>query len=319
MKKSLFLISLLSFSNLSQALETDQFLASSIDLKDSSSILSSYINNQIQNAVEHANNKSQRNYKCTQLADDVLSNLVGKYSISKISQFAKTSPDIERYPESSVSDREYFKMTIYEDASFLLKLAALARTININGIYLGTDKLGHFSLVGRNYYRKYLKNIEAKMDQEAAIKKAIIQGFSSEKGILGYGIGGVLSFGDLEANYQGFKFALDLCNKEKGYVELKDGKWAMSSKNKFDIKNYFNPKMDESYNLSVWRPYLYNKIQNKIKKEYCETRNNPKYLERIAKYEKINWESINDKLIKENILSKEKFNRRLESNTKFCD
>lgn len=314
MKLVIFFLTL--FSSYIFALETDQFLASFHEIKDSKEVLNNYFNQQILKAVNNANASSKK-LECRQIADDVLSNLVGKYSISKVSQFAKTSPEIDRFPDLSVSDKEYFKMTFYEQAGILMKIAPLARTINLNGIYMGTDKLGHFSLVGRNYYRAYLKNLEKGMNRDAAFEAAIVRGFKTERGILGYGIGGVLSFGDLEANYQGFKFATDLCEGNNPIL-IKEDAWKINPNHTFDLANYFNPRMDESFNFSFWRPYLWKKINAKIKDEYCVIKNDERFITRINSYQnKIN-RNLNDELIEKHLKSMAKFDRKLEDLEKLC-
>ena len=317
---SLVLGIMLLTTSVSHALETDQFLASFHVIKDSSTVLNDYFLKDINQALDSANSKHPEKIKCTQLADDVLSNLVGKFSISKVSQFAKFSPDVDKFPDNSFSDREYFKMTFYEHADILMKMAPLARTINLNGVYLGTDKLGHFSLLGRHYYRRYLKNLKKGMDRKSAEEDAILHGFNTEKGILGYAIGGVLSYADLEANYEGFKFARDICEGEKPYFVFENNRWELNKNAQFDIKNYFNPRMDESYNFSFWRPFLYKRIAEKLKKEYCEVRTTPMFQERMAFYKSLNLkENPNDLLITKTLRSMEKFDRKLEDLNNSCN
>lgn len=318
MRSVLFALTVLSFSSF--GLETDQFLPTNIVLKDSAPIINDYFEQQIAKAIDKANSKNPEKVACTELAGNVLNNLVGgKYfSISKISKFARTSPFIDRYPDDSVSDSEYRKMSFYENSDILLKMAAFARTINVNGIYMGTDKLGHFSLLGRNYYHNYLSFRKDGLNKDQAIEKAILKGFKTEKGLLGYSIGGVLSFGDLEANYEGMMFALKICDEQNPYVLFKDGKYIRNTERPFDLKEYFNPRMDESYLLSFWRPGLYKRIKPKLEKEYCATVKDPMYQERISKYPPI-VENLNDRLIREHILTIPKFERKLEDVQSFCE
>jgi len=314
MKMSLVLAVVFSFS--AHALETDQFLATKIVIKDSAPILNDYFNKQIDDAVAEANLNAVN--KCSDVAGMVMDNLVGAkyFGISKISKFARTNPEIEKYPPMSVSDKAYFKMTFYEKSDVLMKLADLARTINLNGIYMGTDKLGHFSLIGRNYYHNYLSFRKKGQNREEAMKSAILKGFATERGILGYAIGGVLSFGDLESNFEGMRFAVEVCEGNNPYVVVKNHRFVKVRD--FDTKDYFNARQDESFNFSFWRPGLYKRIQPKLKKEYCETIADPMYIERISKYPPI-VENMNDKLIKEVILTEKRFGRHLEDVKSFCN
>lgn len=311
---SLFIV----LSSNSWSLETDQFLAADKVIKDSSIVLTKYFLKNIDKAIDHANKKNQDKIECREIADNVLTNLVGKYSISKISQFAKKSPEIDIFPDRTISDGDYSDMSFYEKGPIFIKIVPFARTINLNGIHMGTDKLGHFSLVGRNYYHNYLSYIESGLSNEAALKKAILKGFKTEKGLLGYGVGGVLSFGDLEANYQGLRFAIDMCEGENPYLVKNNNRWELNQLNKFDLKKYFNPKMDESFNFSFWRPYLFKMIKKKMNNEYCSILKNPQYVERMAFYKSILVENYNDKLVKEYLLTIPKYDRKLEDVESFC-
>lgn len=317
MKFSLIVLTLISFNI--HALETDQFIATDIVIKDSKDVITDYFKDKMNKAIEKANKKNPEKVDCREIANDTMTGLVGRFSISKISQFAKKSPLVDKYPDNSVSDREYFKMTFYQHAGILLHAAPLARTINLNGIYMGTDKLGHFSLVGRNYYHSYLKNLKDGMTKDEALRKAILKGHKTETGILGYGIGGVLSYGDLEANYEGLKFAIDMCEGERPYYKLNNGRWELNPEIEFDLMRYFNPRMDESYNFSFWRPYLFKRISPKMLAEYCTVKDNPNYKARVEKYPSMIVENLNDQLIKENLLSRKKFDRKLEDVANLCE
>lgn len=317
MKYSLIFLALMTTPTF--ALETDQFIASKIIIKDSADIFNRYFKQNIEKAIDSANSKNPEKIKCSEVASNVMNNLVGgKYfAVSKISRFAKKSPEVDKFPDDSVTDREYFKMTMYEEASFLLKIAPLARTININGVYMGTDKLGHFALIGRNYYHNYLSNLENGMSKEQALEKAILKGFKTEKGILGYGIGGVLSYGDLEANYEGMKFAIDLCDGENPYIILKNNQYEKNPSKTFTVADYFNPRMDESFHFSFWKPSLYKRVKDKLAKEYCETKDDPMYIERVSKYPRL-LENVNDRLVREHLLTIDKFDRKLEDVISLC-
>ena len=99
------------------ALETDQFHAASRVLNDSSEALNSYVDDKFNRAIVTANEKNKK-VSCPEVADMVMSEIVGKFSISKISQFAKKSPLIERFPDDSLNSWEYIESSIYKDAGF---------------------------------------------------------------------------------------------------------------------------------------------------------------------------------------------------------
>ena len=308
MKKSIFtLLSLLSVS--AYSLETDQFITANVTLKDASPVMNEYFQKSIERALETSNRK---HYSCEKAALEVMIEATGRFSISKASTYAAATPLIERYPYEDVSEKGYRHQSYYQHAWISLQVVDLARTVNVNGVYVGTDKFGHFTHMGKNYYHNYLKNIKKGMKTEEAIEKAIVKGFNSEYGYLGYVIDGVLSYADLEANFQGMMFALDMCRGENPILIKDKDQWIENPNHPFDVKNYFNPKMDESYNLSFWRAPLYKRIEEKLKAEYCEAKTSPLFQERISFYNSIAKETLNDKLIKENILTQARFNRKLE-------
>ena len=307
-----YLLILLStlFLSTANALETDQFLPGNVILKDSSTVMNAYFHRSIRRALDEGNRK---NLSCRDLAYLVMENATGKYSISKASSYASSTPLIERFPDDSVSDRSYIRSSFYQHATLPIQIVKIARTINVGGIYVGTDKFGHFTHIGKSYYKKYLNFKKIGLTEDQSIRKAIVEGFNTEYGSLGLGIWGVLSYGDLEANYQGFMFALDMCKEENPIIIKENQQWIENPEHQFDVKNYFNPKMDESFHLSFWKKSLYQKIENKLKSEYCEVKHSPIYVERFSFYREIVKENLNDVLIKENILNQKRFDPKFES------
>jgi len=313
--KKLILLMLVPMTSF--ALETDQFLAATHELKDASAPISGYVNEEIDQAVVKIN-KKEKNINCAEVSDRVMTEIVGKYSISKISQFAKKSPLIERFPDDSLGDRDYIDISIYKDAGFPFQLGLIARTINVGGVYVGTDKLGHFALLGRNYFRRFQDELKKNKDELAAEKATVMDGIKTEVHILGYTLGGVLSFGDLEANYRGFMFARSLCEGSNPYLIKKENKWFRTDR-RFDITEHINPKMDESYKPAFWSPRIWKAINPAIKDAYCDIKKNSLYIERISKYPAKIVTNRNDEYIKEYFSDKSKFDRSKEDITKLCD
>jgi hypothetical protein len=237
----------------------------------------------------------------------VLDKATGKFTLSAASTYASSYPYIDRFPKDNVNESEYRKLSFYENAWLPLQVVPLARTININGIYVGTDKFGHFSHQGKIYYRRYLQYRAEGMSDLEAQKKTIIKGFSTEYGILGYGIDGALSYGDLEANYQGLMFGLDMCRGENPILIKDNEKWIENPKHLFTVRDYFTPKMDESYNVSYWRKPLFNRIETKLKTEFCENKKSDEFQERVKYYKTIEKNNLSDELIAEVVTSQDRF------------
>lgn len=311
-------ISLFAVATTSFALETDQFIAGNKILNDSSEVMNQYFYENMEKAFSWANKRNPNKVACKMVALKVMDYATGTFDLSKASTFASASPLIDRYPEDSVSESGYKDQSIYENAWIQLRIVDLARTININNIHVGTDKFGHFTRMGMSYYKSYLEMTNFGMNEEEAITKSIVKGFGSELGILGYFIDGVLSYGDLEANYQGFMFALDMCRGDRPILILKDNRWQMNPDHKFTVRDYFTPQMDESFNFSFWRKTLYKRIKEKLSREYCSMKDDPIFLGRMKYYQSIYKENLNDRLVREKITSREKYSRKNEDLNSLC-
>lgn len=89
-----------------------------------------------------------------------------------------------------------------------------ASTIKVHGVYLGTDKVGHFTDMGHNYYRAYIVAIKAGKSEAEAHRAAVKLGTDhplySESGLLGNVSAGAYSNADLVSNYAGFLFYKNL-------------------------------------------------------------------------------------------------------------
>jgi hypothetical protein len=296
-----------------QAIETDQFIAATVSLKDSSPLINNYIREKMHIAVSKANRRGKGPAYCQKLASNVFTEILGRFSISKISRYAEEAEEFERFPSDDLSMGEYMDLSIYQMAKFPINMVGLSHTINVGGIYVGTDKLGHFALLGRNYYNRYRKYNRRMKDSVAAQKKSIMKGIRQEVSLLGYTLGGVLSFADLEANYQGLRFGIEMCQGENAFLQFADNQWQINTQRPFDIMEYFNPKMDETFNLNFWRPNLWKKINPDVAKVYCSMLESPLYKNRLDFYQSINVPSYNDELMAEFLINNPKFDRSTQT------
>lgn len=319
MKQSLFVVLFLAFTSFSaKAIEADQYLSSFEEIQDSSAAINDYIHQSMDRALKRFNDRRRGADRCQDLASEVFTQMVGRFSISKISQFAATSPDVDRFPNLDVDMKEYFNISIYQDAKFPINMVGLGRTINIGGVYVSTDKLGHFALLGRNYYNRY-KRYAKRWGEEKATVKTIEKGIRQEIVFLGYVLGGVLSFADLEANFQGLRFGKEMCQGDTPYLlyNVANSAWVKNPARTFDVKNYFNPKMDETYNQNFWRPNLWKKVKDKVKESYCQLLQTESYVNRLQFYASLVEENKNDEVIRDFISNKPKYDRSVQ--TIICD
>lgn len=326
----LLLISFLSLSFGIQAAETDQYYASKAVIRDSSNEMNGFFHERMQVALDKVN-ESKKGISCRLVAKEVLTQVLGEFSVkeyvktrsfSKISVFTQKSPLVDRFPDESVSEEDYRATSVYRNRPFPLNVVGVARTLNINGIYIGTDKMGHFSIVGKAYYNNFLEALEKGMTEIEAQDEAMRKGYQQEIAILGYTIGGTLSFADLEANYQGYLFGRNMCEGEAPHLVKKNDMWVQNPENIFDIKKYVNPKYDEAYNPNFWNGRVWKHMEGEIVVAHCENSIEPVFLSRVAYYKTIEKESYND-VYQENFLTKkQKYDRNkqlLSRNVKCSD
>lgn len=237
--------------------EVDHYAAWNNLPKDEIQFLNDLYNKEIQIVLNEIN-QNDRDCECQDAAGMILKHL-GIALNSPIEKYLKASNELDKYPPADIPISELYKNSIYrrkfslknlndfQDLSLHLQIDEI---INVGGVYIGLDKLTHFSGSGYLYYQIYLRILDRTGSKETAKNTAIEAGVFGEKNILGKIPSGVLSYADLESNYQGFLFALDLCRESPIRLKYTDQGWQLSDN--FDLKYYVNPLWDESYNTSYY-------------------------------------------------------------------
>jgi hypothetical protein len=143
-----------------------------------------------------------------------------------------------------------------------------ASVIRMGEFQFGTDKWEHFFGRGNSYYRRHFL-------QGKSLQQVLHYGLKSETGILGALMTGVMSYGDLAANFKGMHFFMHLFGDEVQYlpfpqslgpyVVCRDQKWHKQTD--VDLLNYVDASWDESINCSTFRNQ---KILGKVKKQLGE-------------------------------------------------
>ena len=291
---AVLLLSLKSFS-----VETDQYMTWNVELKNSKQFVNEFINYEMNNVLEEINKKNKK-LKCEKVAMKLLAwNGRSTDFLSLIEKIIYEHPDVDRWPSINFSQRGVVEESIYANVDYF-KYKVFGVNVQLDGIYMGTDKLGHFVTVGLSYYKKYLRAKKWGLSKEKAIKKAIKLGIFSERTYYGKIISGVFSFADLEANYQGLKFAIDLCEGENPLLEKnKENKWSL--KKPFNITPYLNPKWDESFYPNTYTKKRWKQVKPKVL-EYCDKSYESAKKRRFDYYKSIDQETFSslylDELIK---------------------
>src|SRR3954451_12576232 len=143
------------------------------------------------------------------------------WSVSQIEKFEDVlkSPEMKRrYPGRIVAYQDrvggiYQFAFLPFDLRGLSHVAFFSSTIKVYGVYMGTDKLGHFTDEGIEYYYRWLDARQAGKSEREAVAEAVrvgTDGLMSESGMLGMVGNADYSNGDLAANFAGFLFYRNL-------------------------------------------------------------------------------------------------------------
>ncbi|HEY8749967.1 MAG TPA: hypothetical protein VIM11_18430 [Tepidisphaeraceae bacterium] len=143
-----------------------------------------------------------------------------------------------------------------------ITLQELSPTVNVYGVYLGTDKIGHFFQQGHEYYRAYREQENAGHSSAEATRAAVRIGVSQEHGFYGEAMVGVYSNGDLAANFAGLQFYLNLTRPleirgkmRPPILQIRERRWEFNpGADPEFLSLLFTDHMNESMNVSryVW-------------------------------------------------------------------
>ncbi len=154
-------------------------------------------------------------------------------------------------------------------------------TLMANGTYFGTDKIMHFAHVGYLYFREYQKALDEGCSEEQAMCRAIDLGggthFISERRLLGFLGTGVISNGDIAADYAGLKFYRNLTEpmRIKGEIRppllIRDGERYRLNTHVRRNSNFFNVFVSDHWNEAlnpsgyspITRPWVHAEVRKR--------------------------------------------------------
>lgn len=250
--------------------EVDNFSARYESIEDSMSTYNDIINHAIDRAIISANSKRPE-VACA--SHFFYKELFGQLGGLKRSQIEKIPGENDSIDTSSVPYRHsIFSKSgvtgrILNPMSHLLKRAGYGDwVVNINGVKVGSDKVGHFFHTGFEYFEiaflqhqpgyssqtlDFMKIILGKrrIKNLSGIEGALDLGHQQEINIWGLKLNGVYSYGDLAANYDGFRFWRDLFGGSQPLLRC-DGPRIVRSR-RFSFENYISHAWDESINCSL--------------------------------------------------------------------
>lgn len=290
---------LLLLSTVSPAAEVDQFSMADQPLRDSGFILEQEVNRRLMQALEHANYRVRKPggratpgqiYKPRQCREQRLYQALqwqfARPVIGQLESYAEQDPSVDR--DTVSFERSVYRDFLWPESPSLVLSRRMSAVINIQGVELGTDKLGHFFTEGFSYFEttdKLAKDVEF----------GLHFGRWTESLYFGAQTTGVFSYADLVANLNGLRFWNRILARHEdpltgqqvsAYVECHDKQWRLVEP--FSWQPYVDLAWNETINCSALRTqHLLAKVLSH--KPVCR----PDLLPRV-KYQQGHWNILND-------------------------
>ncbi len=280
-------------------LETDPFLVLDVRLDDSAGVVNEYVNSVIRLRLDRLRTGSKR-LTCEAVVP-IIFNGFRQTPQPRITHWALSDSSLDRFPDSDVGRVSYYRQSVLGMPFYAKFGVPLGRTINIGGVYFSADKLGHFFSFGLRYQRRFLRASGNGMTDAEALRKVVRWGFKSELGVVGRTSTGIVSFADLEANYQGFRFARSLCDLDSPAHLTRDGdsKWRISGP--VDLRNFVNAAWDEAFNPNIYVKRRWKNIRQRML-AHCGKLSSSVAMERLRRYKETYTPSASARIVDELVI-----------------
>lgn len=255
--------------NNSQSAEVDSWTKRKRSLErdpnKSLKIINKFTNKGLLQAVTEANsiNKNKQSLHCDEkVIFDKVYNILGGFMYGKVENFILEDKKLEKERTCvPFAESAYRDFSVVQGTGLNLTKAALGCTVNIKGKVVGSDKFGHFFGQGYTMATKFLL-------KKQSLAQVLEYGDFTEKSYFGLQANGVYSYGDLAANYEGFKFWMRLTGSyqkdgAEPYVKCVNGNWKINAS--FDWDEYISPAWDEGNNCNYYRGKdMHAKVEKRI-------------------------------------------------------
>jgi hypothetical protein len=239
------------------AYETDQFTHRLTKVKDSTEVLDERVNQAINEVIS----EWRWGHDEVKFSHRIYLRIGGRHWVDRLERWAMNSPQVEKIPVSR-------KESIYSGhpvwATRVVFFFGLGSTIKLNGVHIGSDKIGHFLSQGLKFYRRFRKSQD---ETNAALRSAY-----TERALFGQMTTGSYSNADLVANYEGHRFYRSLfedrINGDKPAIVRWDGNgWILQRP--FTWADHVNAYWDEALNVNHYdrllRPHMVERLGH-----YCD-------------------------------------------------
>ncbi|NIM71587.1 MAG: hypothetical protein GTN86_13370 [Xanthomonadales bacterium] len=243
------------------AYETDQFNNRAQPIADATEAFNQRVNDTIDAAI--ADWRGPRNDM--KVVNRIYHSIGGHHWVDKLERWAMNSPEIERL-DTARRESIYAGHPIW--ATRVAAVFGVGPTVKINGVLVGSDKLGHFLSQGRKFYRRYLRYED---EARAAERSAY-----TERALFGQMATGSYSNADLVANYEGYRFYRSLfeggvVNQKPAILQWTGDGWVRQRD--FDWADHVNAYWDEALNVNHYDDLLYPHMKTRLE-SFC-----PQYLD----------------------------------------
>jgi hypothetical protein len=245
----LFLLLTPSFGG---AYETDQFINRTEVIEDSNSLMSKKVTLAISETITGWHGPRDE----MKVVNGIYYKIGGKHWVDKLERFAMDSSEVERLP-SPDDNSIYYGHPIW--ATRVAFFFGVDETVLINGVLVGTDKIGHFLSQGWKFYKRWVKvGDESKAAEQSAF---------TERALFGQMTTGSYSNADLVANYEGYRFYRslfedDIVGNKPAILAWKQDHWIMQRP--FDWSDHVNDYWDEALNINHYDKLLYPHMKTRL-------------------------------------------------------
>jgi hypothetical protein len=265
----------------SEALETDQFYAWTRPLADATDAVNAEINARIEDVLADVNT-SRRTASCRDVAEAIHHGF--EYAnISRFEVWAMQTALVERAPADPDEESAYRREWIYGETPALdpIRWMPPSPTIEVAGIRVGLDKIGHFLCEGASAEKSYRRARRSGVPEDEAVMKAMRLGILAERTVMGNSSSGVFSPADLEADFQGLSFYRGLCDAAAPALQRMPDGWHLGRP--FDLRDYVTPEWDESWQPNVYSPGRWTKVRL-VMRRHCDELSEPEVRKRRSAY-----------------------------------
>ena len=284
------------------ALETDQFYAWTRPLQDAAEAINERINADVAEALSRVNARHDAASCPCRTTVNAIRDHFDYLIIARPELWATKTSLVQRIPATPGEEPQFRRRYLYGATSPLDPVLWMppSPTIEISGIRLGADKLGHFFSDGAWAEGAYRRALKKGSTDDDALRQAVQYSIATERTIWGRGTSGILSLADLEANYQGLLFYRGLCGGPHPALTRTPAGWRLGRP--FDIREYVSPEWDESWEPNIYTHYRWDKVRP-VMMGYCALLQDPEVRRRRAAYAARDVETATEAAVRELVAS----------------